>query len=251
MATLESTLTPALEDYLESIYLLVRERKVARVKDIAKARDVKMSSVTTAMKRLAELECIDYSRREYIELTPKGEELARRILARHDILRRFFEEVLQMSPENAEADACSMEHHLSNEGMDKLVRFFEFLGRCEESEHDFLDQFHNCRAVNPEAEICNGHCQHHHGRKHHRKIHSFRNVTDLRPGESGVIALVRAKGAVRQRLLDMGFLPRAEVTLERLAPSGDPVWIRAMGFQLSLRRAEAESILLEPVGAIG
>ena len=48
-------LTGSLEDYLETIYLLIRDRKVARVKDIAEARDVRMASVTPAMRRLAEL----------------------------------------------------------------------------------------------------------------------------------------------------------------------------------------------------
>jgi len=81
-----SLLTRSLEDYLETIYILIRDRKVARVKDIAAARDVKMSSVTPAMHRLDDLGYIVYRQREFIELTEKGEKLARKTMARHDLL---------------------------------------------------------------------------------------------------------------------------------------------------------------------
>ncbi|MBM4373322.1 MAG: metal-dependent transcriptional regulator, partial [Deltaproteobacteria bacterium] len=84
-----SELTPALEDYLETIFELVQERKVARVRDIAEARSVKAGSVSPAMRRLADLGLIRYHQREFIDLTEQGEEEARRVMARHRVLRRF------------------------------------------------------------------------------------------------------------------------------------------------------------------
>src|SRR3989339_987168 len=117
-----------LEDYLETIYLLVQEHGFARVKDIAKARDVKAATVSIALRKLAEGEFVNYERREYIGLTQKGEEAARRILTRHRLLTRFFEEVLKMSRHAAGEQACAMEHSLTDEAMDRMVRFFEFLG---------------------------------------------------------------------------------------------------------------------------
>lgn len=244
----ESSITNALEDYIETIYLLVRDNKLARVKDIAKARDVKMGSVTPAMKRLAEMGYISYEQREYIDLTPKGEQLARSILARHDLLRRFFTEVLHMSDEAAESDACSMEHHLSDEGMDKLTRFFEFIGNCPDGNPSFIERFHQCSAVQPELNGCKQNfCEEHNHRhcKRHENRRPTKSLADLQVGETGLIAQVKAKGAIRQRLLDMGMLPNTEITLERLAPTGDPVWVKMQGFQLSLRRNEAEAILVQ------
>jgi len=248
----ESPITNALEDYIETIYLLVRDNKLARVKDIAKARGVKMGSVTPAMKRLAEMDYISYEQREYIDLTPKGEQLARSIVARHDLLRRFFKEVLHMSDDAAEADACSMEHHLSDEGMDKLTRFFEFIGNCPDGNPSFIDRFHQCRAVQPDLNgydsKCNDHICREHGSGHckrHERRRATKSLADLQVGETGKIAQVKAKGAIRQRLLDMGMLPNTEITLERLAPSGDPVWVKMQGFQLSLRKNEAEAILVQ------
>ncbi len=241
-------MTKALEDYLETVYLLVRDNKVARVKDIAKARDVRMSSVTTAMRRLAEMGLIDYSQREYIDLTPEGEIAARRVLARHDILFRFFRDILDLNEQAADENACAMEHHLSDEAMDRLTRFFEFLNRHPEEKHILIDNFHHCKAVNPEIDTCRGTCYDQNSRAGQLRRLSMENprtLADLKPSETGIISQVRAKGAIRQRLLDMGLLPNTKVILERFAPSGDPVWIKSQGFQLSLRRKEAEAVILQ------
>src|SRR5512147_1179438 len=126
----DAEISSSLEDYLETIYLLVQEQGFARVKDVARARDVKAASVSIALRRLAELELVRYERREYIALTPEGEKAGRRVFSRHRLLTRFFQEVLSMKPEAASEQACAMEHSLTDEAMDRLVRFFEFLGTC-------------------------------------------------------------------------------------------------------------------------
>src|SRR5512143_2334664 len=90
-----------LEDYLETIYLLVQEHGFARVKDIARARDVKAATVSIALRKLAELDLVRYERREYIALSAEGEEAGRRVFSRHRILARFFEEVLGMPTASA------------------------------------------------------------------------------------------------------------------------------------------------------
>ena len=132
-------LTDSLEDYLETVYELVRDKKFARVKDIAQARGVRPGSVSPAMRRLAEMGLIEYVRREYIGLTPEGEERARRILARHQLLTRLFEDFLQMNHAAAEEEACAMEHSLSDEAMDQLVRFFEFLQLCPQAKELLME----------------------------------------------------------------------------------------------------------------
>ncbi len=120
----ELGLSGSLEDYLETIYLLAQERQFARVRDIASARGVKAGSVSPALKRLSDMGLVNYVRREYVSLTPEGEREARRVFARHQILTRFFKEVLQMPAVAAEEQACSMEHILTNDAMDRLVKFF-------------------------------------------------------------------------------------------------------------------------------
>ena len=66
----------------------------------------------------------------------------------------------------------------------------------------------------------------------------------LMPGQEGKVRQVSARGAVRQRLLDMGLLPDVVTRMERVAPTGDPVWISLEGSQIALRRKEAASVLI-------
>ena len=200
-------LTASLEDYLETIYELIRDRKVARVRDIAKARGVKAGSVTPAMKRLAEHGLITYEQREYIELTAAGEEAARRVLSRHQILTSFFNEVLQMEPPDAERDACAIEHHLSDEAMDRMVRFFEFMRSCPNSHPGFLERFHGCSQINKDVPQCPHPCEFQVPNKPHRE--PTLSLAHLKPGQTGLVRQVNASGAIRQRLLDMGVLPDA------------------------------------------
>lgn len=221
---------------------MIRERKVARVRDIAQARNVKAGSVTPAMKRLAELGLITYERREYIQLTPEGEQAARRVLSRHQILTSFLSEVLMVSPESAEVDACAMEHHISDEAMDRMVRFFEFMRSCPNTGADFLKRFHGCSRVNSELSECPHQCEVRKGPHPEEKPHM--SIADLKPGESGRVRQINTSGAIRQRLLDMGVLPDVVVRIERVAPTGDPVWIRLHGYQLSLRMNEAKAVLI-------
>lgn len=235
-------LTPSLEDYLETIYEVIRERKVARVRDIVLARNVKAGSVTPAMKRLADLGLITYERREYIELTPAGEKAARRVLSRHQVLTSFLAEVLKISPQTAEADACAMEHHISDEAMDRMVRFFEFMRSCPNTETGFLDRFHNCSKVNAELPECPHQCGLADDPLHTEKPE--KSIADLKPGESGRVRQINTSGAIRQRLLDMGLLPDVVIRIERVAPTGDPIWIKLRGYQLSLRMNEARAVLV-------
>jgi len=253
--TIAASLTDSLEDYLETIYLLVREGSVARVRDIARARDVKAGSVTPALKRLSDAGLIDYAQREFIRLTPAGEREARRVLARHTILTRFFEEVLQLPSEAAEDQACAMEHSLSNEAMDRLVRFFEFMHVCPSSPAGFLTGFHRCLDQHAHAaaegpEVAPLPCSVGAGQglpcalRPRDDDGPGQSAYDLKPGEQARVTHVNAHGAIRQRLLDMGVLPDVTLEMERVAPAGDPVWVKLEGCQLALRRKEAESVVV-------
>lgn len=71
----------------------------------------------------------------------------------------------------------------------------------------------------------------------------------LKIGSSGVITTVGGDGPLRCRLLDMGLTPRTRVTLQKVAPMGDPIEIRVCGYELTLRIEEAEKIEVEGVSA--
>ena len=67
-------------------------------------------------------------------------------------------------------------------------------------------------------------------------------LNELKIGQSAVITAVGGEGALRCRLLDMGLTPRAAVTLQKIAPMGDPIQIRVRGYELTLRREDAGKI---------
>ena len=69
----------------------------------------------------------------------------------------------------------------------------------------------------------------------------------MRPKEKGRITKVEGSGAIRRRILDMGVVPSTEVTVERVAPLGDPVEIKVKGYHLSLRKEEAAHVYVEVV----
>lgn len=70
-------------------------------------------------------------------------------------------------------------------------------------------------------------------------------LNDLKIGESGVISAVGGEGMLRLRLLDMGLIPNTKVTVQKVAPMGDPIQIHLRGYELTLRRAEAQKIELK------
>ena len=73
-------------------------------------------------------------------------------------------------------------------------------------------------------------------------------LDELKAGESGKILAVDGEGALRCRLLDMGLTPRARVTLQKVAPLGDPIEIRVRGYELTLRAADARLIRVAKEG---
>jgi Fe2+ transport system protein FeoA len=71
-----------------------------------------------------------------------------------------------------------------------------------------------------------------------------RPLSSLEPGAQGVVAAIQIPPAHRARLLEMGLLVGTPVQVVRFAPMGDPVEIRVRGYHLSLRRHEADQILV-------
>jgi ferrous iron transport protein B len=69
-------------------------------------------------------------------------------------------------------------------------------------------------------------------------------LADLQPGQSGCIASLAGRPAIRRRLAEMGLVPGVEVTVERRAPLGDPIEVAVRGYRLSLRGDQARGIVL-------
>jgi DtxR family Mn-dependent transcriptional regulator len=118
----ERIVTNSLEDYLESIYLLVQANGRARVRDVALSLQVKMPSVIKAVLELKRLGLAVQEPYGAVELTEAGSAAASQILGRHTLLKEFLL-LLKVADETAEKDACAMEHFLSAETLARITDF--------------------------------------------------------------------------------------------------------------------------------
>lgn len=71
-----------------------------------------------------------------------------------------------------------------------------------------------------------------------------KTLKSLKPGESGTILMIKGKGPVKRRLMDMGVVRGSEFVVERVAPLGDPIEIKIKDYNLTLRKEDAENILV-------
>lgn len=70
-------------------------------------------------------------------------------------------------------------------------------------------------------------------------------LRDLNPGQQGVVAAVGTTGAMKRRIMDMGITPGVEIKVVKVAPLGDPIEVTVRGYQLSLRKDEAQQIQMK------
>ena len=73
----------------------------------------------------------------------------------------------------------------------------------------------------------------------------MKKLSEYAIGESGIIKSVSGEGKIRRRLLDMGVTPGADVYLRKRAPLGDPIEVTIRGYELTIRKSEAENVMTE------
>lgn len=73
---------------------------------------------------------------------------------------------------------------------------------------------------------------------------NMKRLNELKIGEGGVVISIGSSGALRRRIIDMGITPGAQVVMRKAAPLGDPIEINVRGYELSIRKSEAEQILV-------
>ncbi|MCL2370124.1 MAG: metal-dependent transcriptional regulator [Firmicutes bacterium] len=111
------------EDYLEAVYNLYQKDPKVRSIDVAKALGVSKPSTFRALQNLAEQGYLNKENYGTPTLTPKGIEYAEAVLKKHGAIRMLLIDVLKVSPEVAEVDACKIEHEISEETTERLYEF--------------------------------------------------------------------------------------------------------------------------------
>lgn len=249
-------LSESLEDYLEIILQLQQEKRVARVRDIAARKGVSNASVSNALHRLARDGFVNHQAHEFVELTELGMDLARRILRRHAFLVSFLCDVLQVSEEGAQRDACALEHHLSSETLEALSSFYQFVCSCPRVGVNFLESYKACctrkeEVGNPDIVLGCANATPTEG----QNLPCAAGGTDdellplsqLGPGHAGVIVRFKAPSAIRKRLVDAGLLPNVLVEVRRSGPDQRDVQLSVQGCEMVMEVEDAAAVLVRPV----
>lgn len=121
----EKTISASLEDYLEVIYEIFEEKNGVKAIEISRRLGVGRSSVSDALKILADKNLVNYGRYDVLSLTKEGEKIARGVIVKHYILYDFFINILKLSPEEADKNACRIEHVISEEAFEGFVQFMK------------------------------------------------------------------------------------------------------------------------------
>lgn len=134
--------TPTMEDYLETIYLLIEEKGYARAVDIASSLSVLPSSVTRMIQKLDETGLGIYEKYRGFTLTGKGKKLAKDLAEKHLLLEEFLR-MIGVYEENIYHEVEGVEHHVSKHTASciaSLVRFFEENPNVKESYMEYRKQ---------------------------------------------------------------------------------------------------------------
>ena len=73
----------------------------------------------------------------------------------------------------------------------------------------------------------------------------MKTLKDMRPGETATVARLLGEGPVKRRIMDMGITRGTEIFVRKVAPLGDPMELSVRGYELSIRKADAEMIEVE------
>ena len=124
-------ISSALEDYLESIYEISKQKTSVRITDIALALKISKPSVNRAVNTLKKQGLVSHEPYGDIILTEKGFELGEAVYHRHTMIKKFLVNVLHIPEDDAEKEACQIEHNISQNTVEK---FYGKLKRSTENE---------------------------------------------------------------------------------------------------------------------
>ena len=138
-------LTNSQEEYLKTIYILEKNDGKVRVTDIAKKLKITKPSVNRAIKNLRDLDLIEYEVYGDINLTYQGEEQAKEIIKKQDIIKMFLVDILDVDEKNAEEEAKSMKYAISPDTTKKLEKYISKIMDLGELDCDYDENNPKCQ----------------------------------------------------------------------------------------------------------
>jgi DtxR family Mn-dependent transcriptional regulator len=228
------------EEYLEALYSLTQDGNAASTSAISKRLKIAPASVTEMLRKLADTGYVDYSPYQGVTLTRKGFEIAEKMTRKHRLLERFLHDVLKIGNDKVHAQACKMEHTLSDEAERALCQTLKAPGKCPDDEEVIPPcnlGFSNCNE-----------CQKW-GLDNLEKVGKREKdviaLSKLKENQEGTVAFIRGDNKVLRRLLDMGLTPGTRISVSRIAPLKGPVEISVRGSKLALGDEIACNVFVE------
>ena len=137
----ENELTHSAAHHLMAVHELRTVHGYARVSDIAQHLKITKGSVSSAMKHLKERGYVREDHNRFLELTDRGMKIVWNTESTRLVVKKFLSQALGMDEDDAEIDACKVEHLLSAEARSRLVSFLRFLLSQDDRSQGFLEAF--------------------------------------------------------------------------------------------------------------
>ncbi len=120
-------LSSSMETYLKNIYLLESMGKKVRVTDLAQMTNFTKPSISKALKKLAEMNLIDYEIYKDIMLTDEARKIAKNLIVNEDLIEIFLVGILNVDGDTAKKDIEAISHHISDDTKDALRKYISTL----------------------------------------------------------------------------------------------------------------------------
>jgi len=229
-----------MEEYLEALYTLTQNGKIARTTDISEYLKIAPPSVTEMLKKLAKRSYAKYSPYRGVTLTEKGSKIAEKMTRRHRLLERFLYDALKIKKDVVHKQACEMEHSISDEVERSLCRFLNHPYKCPDDGNLIPPcdlQFSNCEECLERQE---GGLE-----DVGRRKTNLVSLKNLKEHEVGKITFIRGNHKVLQSLLDMGLKLGAVVSVVGPASLKGAIEVIVEGLELTLGEDTASNIFVE------
>ena len=151
----EVELTHSSVHHLMAIHTLIKENGYARGVDVAKYLDITRGSVSITLHKLIDKEYIFEDDNKFVKLTDFGQQYVESVISQRRTLILFFTEILDIPRDTAEADACRIEHLLSQKSGEKLIMFMHYLLSDSPEAHVFRKGFRNFNFICQSVKNCN------------------------------------------------------------------------------------------------
>ncbi|MDD5703480.1 MAG: metal-dependent transcriptional regulator [Dehalococcoidales bacterium] len=229
-----------MEEYLEALYTLTQDGKVASTSDISKKLNVAPPSVTEMLRKLADGGYINYSPYQGVTLTPQGFTIAEKMTRRHRLLERFLHDKLDIGTDRVHQEACEMEHALSDTTERAICQKLNSPDKCPDDEKEIPP----CNLGFSSCEECKKWGGNDLKEVGPRKV-NVKALSALKEKQEATISFIRGDKKALRRLTDLGLTPGTQVRICRIAPLKGPVEVLVRGSHLALSEAIASNVFVE------